>query len=67
MATIEGYMRSTGTAIYHKFFKETQDIPNFGMDVLNEVTERLSTLSASNNGIIHFTDPITGLELALGY
>ncbi|KAE9381241.1 hypothetical protein N431DRAFT_490654 [Stipitochalara longipes BDJ] len=64
-AAVEGYLRHAKHE--HKFFKETQEIPNFGIDVLNAVKACLSTLSASAYGVVQFTDPISGIELVVGY
>jgi len=61
MTVVEGYLRATK----HKFFKETQEIPSFGMDVLNAVKSALNTLRGKD-GTIEFTDPISGLALRTG-
>lgn len=48
----------------HKFVKETEDVPDFAVDLLGEVKVALRSLTTSKRGIT-FKDPITGEMLDL--
>jgi hypothetical protein len=62
-AAVEGFLR--GIEHKHRFFKEIQEIPGFGTDVLNAVESCLKMLRVSDTRTIQFTDPISGENLGL--
>lgn len=59
-AVVEGYLQNDN----HKFLKETQDVPDFAIDVLREVKATLNTLKVEKGGIT-CEDPFSGKKLHL--
>jgi hypothetical protein len=58
MAAVEGYLRHDN----HKFLRETQEVPNFSVDLLQAVKATLKTITHSKSSI-NFKDPISGETL----
>jgi hypothetical protein len=57
-AAVEGYLRDDN----HKFLKETQEVPNFSVDLLKAVK---ATLKTSTAGYIVVKDPVSGENVYL--
>jgi hypothetical protein len=58
MAAVGGYLRHDN----HKLLRETQEVPNFSIDLLKSVKATLNTYSVDEE-LITFKDPISGEEL----
>jgi len=59
-AAVEGYLRDDN----HKFWKETQEVPNFSVDLLEAVKATLKTVHYGKYAV-NFKDPISGETLRL--
>ncbi|RAK94916.1 uncharacterized protein BO80DRAFT_450689 [Aspergillus ibericus CBS 121593] len=55
-ATVEGFLRDE----YHKFIKETQEIPGFALDVLRETMTALKVSHKHFCAYVAFKDPFSG-------
>jgi hypothetical protein len=60
VAAVEGYLRQDNP----KFWRETQEVPNFSVDLLDAIKATLKTIHYSNFSV-NLKDPISGEKFQL--